>query len=154
MLKDMLIIDRTTAFDPTTFIGAGWSIVEQDGRSLELAEIDLTKVQFVTILKKKKGDAPVSGEDKLKHLIASGVIRLDAKVFQTFWENQHRIPEHWKQPTNNIPTFIFFEGTILRNPNGNRCVLYLFWFHYKWIWYEYHLDNPWCGDSPSAVLAS
>ncbi|MFA6397884.1 MAG: hypothetical protein WDK96_03530, partial [Candidatus Paceibacterota bacterium] len=35
-------IDRTKPFDPATFIGASWTIVEQDERAIALTEIDLT----------------------------------------------------------------------------------------------------------------
>lgn len=149
---NIIRIDRTTAFDPVAFLGADWSIVEQDGRSLELAEVDPTKVRLETML--KKGETSVGGEEKLKRLIASGNIRLDAKIFQAFWENQHLIPEHWKQPTNGNTTFIFFDGEVLRSPIGNRCVPYLYWLDGEWRRNAKWLGNDWDVRTPSAVLAS
>lgn len=144
-------IDRTSAFDPIAFIGEGWSIVEQDERSLEFTEVDLTKVSFKTML--KDGEKTVVGEEKLKRLTASGDICLDAKVFQTLWENQHLIPASWKEPTNGNTTYVFFDGTILRDSGGDRCVLFLFWSVGRWIWYYGWLDGRWRASDPSAVLA-
>jgi hypothetical protein len=114
-------IDRTSAFDPVAFIGEGWSIVEEDERSLALGEVDLTKVNFETMLKER--ESSVVGEEKLKRLKDAGHIRLDAKVFQTLWENQHLIPASWKEPTNGNTTYVFFDGTILRHSRGGRYVL-------------------------------
>ena len=41
--------------------------------------------------------------------------------------------------------------TILRNPNGNRYVLYLYWNDGKWRWNYNWLDNDWNDYNPSAV---
>ncbi|TSD02914.1 MAG: hypothetical protein Athens071416_433 [Parcubacteria group bacterium Athens0714_16] len=145
-------IDRSIPFDPAKFIGAGWSIEEQDEKSLALTEIDLTKVVFETTL--EKNEKTINGVDKLKCLKEKNVIRLDAKIFQTLWENQNFIPEEWKKKTNGNTTFIFFDGTILRFSYGNRCVLYLYWYGGKWHWDFYWLDNDFDVSYPSAVLAS
>lgn len=145
-------IDRTSAFDPVAFIGEGWSIVEEDERSLALGEVDLTKVNFETMLKER--ESSVVGEEKLKRLKDAGHIRLDAKVFQTLWENQHLIPASWKEPTNGNTTYVFFDGTILRDSNGYRYVLYLYWRDGEWRWDCPWLDGKWSANDPSAVLAS
>jgi len=145
-------IGRTSAFDPVAFIGEGWSIVEQDERSLKLSEVDLTKVNFETMLKDR--ESSVVGEEKLKRLIESGYIRLDAKVFQTLWENQHLLPESWKQKTNGNTTYIFFDGTTLRDSGGDRCVLYLCWHGGEWDWDCLWLDDEFVASSPSLVLAN
>jgi hypothetical protein len=44
--------------------------------------------------------------------------------------------------------------TILRNPNGNRYVLYLYWNGGQWNWNYNWLDNDWSAHNPSAVLAT
>jgi hypothetical protein len=151
-MGNIIAIDRTTPFNPTAFLGEDWSIAEEDERSLNLVELDLTKVQFETTL--KKGETSVVGEEKLKRLIASGDIRLDAKVFQTLWENQHLIPESWKQPTNGSATLISFDGMILQNPRGRRCALCLYWSVGEWRWSVNLLGRDWRAYRPSAVLAS
>lgn len=148
----MLPIDRSTPFDPIKFIGDGWTIEEQDEGSLALTEVDLSKVRLETCL--KKGEDCVKGEDKLKRLKKNGHIRLDAKVFQTLWENQSLIPEHWKKETNGYTTYIFFDGTIVRSPPGRRCVLSLFFEGGEWRWACFWLGLGWRVYRPSAVLAS
>ncbi len=141
----VLAIDRGRPFDPAKFIGEGWSIVEQDERSLALSEVNIGDIQLVTML--KDGETYVRGEEKLLRLKASGKIRLDAKVFQTFWENNDLIPESWRGKT------VFFDGTVLRRPNGDRCVLCLCWNGVKCHWYCYWLEHDWDVRNPSAFLA-
>lgn len=145
-------IDRSTKFDPTKFIGEGWSIVEEDERSLNITEVDMSKVSFEAML--EQGETYVIGEEKLKRLKEHGGIRLDAKVFQTLWENQHLIPASWNEPTNGNATYIFFDGTVLRDPFGGRCVLCLYWRGGEWDWDCRWLDDLWSAGRPSAVLAS
>lgn len=141
-------IDRTSAFDPVAIIGDDWSIMEEDERSLALTKVDLTEVSFETTL---KDETLVYGKERLRRLVVSGDIRLDAKVFQTLYENQHLIPKAWKKPTNGNTTYIFFDGTILRDPSGCPCTLYLYW-DAAWRWDYSLLDDPRYDDDPSAVL--
>ena len=141
----ILQIDRTSAFNPMALIG--WSIAEQDERSLALAEVDLTKVSFEMILKER--ESSVAHEEKLKHLKNAGHIRLDVKVFQILWENQHLIPESWKDHP-----YILFEGTVLRGSDGCLCVLCLYWWHGERHWRCLGLGYRSVIDSVSAVLAS
>jgi len=145
-------IDRSIPFDPKTFIGNGWSIEEQDERAIALTEIDLTSVMFDSTL--EKGEKSIKGEDKLNRLKEkTNRIRLDAGIFKTLWENQILIPEKWKEKTNGNTTYIFFDGTVLRHSNGNRCVLCLYWSDGRWDWHYRWLEHDWIANSPSAVLA-
>ena len=141
-------------FNPTEFIGEGWIIVtdETDTRSIALPELDLTKVQHVTML--KNGETYVKGEKKLERLKSSDYIRLDADVFYTLWTNQHLIPESWKEKVNGNTRYIFFDGTVLRGSGGRRCVLYLYWSGGQWGWDVFWLEHGWYASHPSAVLAS
>lgn len=123
----MIPINRTIPFDPVTFIGKGSSIVWQDERSLRLSKVDPTKIAFQTTL--RSGENSIQGEENLKRLIASGAVLLDAKVFQTLWEDKTLIPKSYKQLNNGKITFIFFPGTILQNSNGYRLVLVFTEFH-------------------------
>ncbi len=149
----VISIDRSIPFDPTTFIGNGWSIEEQDERAIALTEINLTEVMFDSTL--EKGEKSIKGEDKLKRLKEkTNRIRLDAGIFKTLWENQILIPEKWKEQTNGNTTFIFFDGTVLRDSSGSRCVLCLYWDDGGWRWFCYWLGRAWRANDPSAVLAS
>ncbi len=145
-------IDRSIPFDPKTFIGNGWSIEEQDERAIALTEIDLTSVMFDSTL--EKGEKRIKGEDKLNRLKEkTNRIRLDAGIFKTLWENQILIPEKWKEQTNGNTTFIFFDGTVLRDSDGDRCVLFLYWSDGEWSWNYDWLVHGWDASDPSAVLA-
>ncbi len=143
---------RGCYFSPEDFFGErGWKIVERDERSLVLTEIDLSNVLFETML--QEGETVITGEEKLKRLKASKCIRLDAKIFQTLWENQYFIPESWKEKVNGNTRYIFFDGTILRHPSGYRCVLFLCWDDGEWNWSHRWLNYNWGVSRSSAVLA-
>jgi len=145
-------IDRAAPFDPVKLLGQGWTIDEQDERSLALNQVDLANVRLEHML--KKNESWIKGEEKLKRLKKTGHIRLDAKVFQTLWENQALVQESWKEKTNGNTTFIFFDGTVLRDPGGDRYVLCLCWYDGRWGWDYRWLEDGWGVRSPSAVLAS
>ena len=90
--SDILKIDRSKPFDPAALIGGeGLKIKEQDERSLSLTEVNLTDVRFKTML--EGCETVVNGGINLERLKTAGSIRLDAKIFQTLWENQNLIPE-------------------------------------------------------------
>lgn len=141
----ILSIDRSRPFNPAEFIGKGWSIVEQDERSLAITELDPAKISLVSML--NECEMRVQGEEKLRRLKASGHIRLDAKVFLAFWENKDRIPESWKGK------YVYFDGTVLQSPDGRRCILYLYWSGVEWSWCYCWLEDDWNAVNPSAVLA-
>jgi hypothetical protein len=109
-------------------------------------------VSFETML--KTAEEKVAGEEYLKRFKASGYIRLDIKVLQTLWENQHLIPEEWKQRVIGLTTHIAFDGTIFRSPSGGRYVLCLYWKDSAWCWCRYALSNGRYTNNKSAVLAN
>ena len=148
----IILIDRSVPFDPVKFLGQGWTIDEQDERSLTLNQVDLAKIQLEHML--KKDERWIKGEEKLKRLKKAGYVRLDAKVFQILWEDQALIPESWKEKTNGNTTFIFFDGTVFRDPGDYRYVLYLCWRDGRWGWDDDWLERGRGVGSPSAVLES
>ncbi len=143
-------INRTELFDPAQFAHhKGLEIEEQDERSTKLEEIDFSAIVLESML---QGNAVISGNEHLKRLKETGYIRLDAKIFQTFWENQHLIPEHWKG-TKDYANHIFFDGTVLRNQNG-KYVICMYWAESKkWKWTYCRLDlGAWNAKDLSAIL--
>ncbi|MFY9493080.1 MAG: hypothetical protein WAP55_01145, partial [Minisyncoccia bacterium] len=94
------------------------------------------------------------GTERIRRLKAANHIRLDAQIFQTLWENKHRIPEGWKEKINGNTTYIFFDGTSLRSPDGFRGALCLDWFGGEWHWDYCWLEDGLDDEDPSAVLAS
>lgn len=148
VVSNLLQIDRTIPFSPVVFIDTGWSIAEQDNRSLAFNQVDLNKVTFETMLRSHQ--VWIRGEEKLRRLKEAGHIRLDARVFQVLWENQGLIPEDWK-----TKGAIFFDGTVLRDSCGNRYVLVLIWRDDSWRWFCNCLyDGGWFARYPSACLAT
>lgn len=141
-----LPINRSTPFNSEKFIGKGWKIKEEDTTSLALNELDLTKVSLETML--RPDESSVKGEERLRRLKESNFIRLDAKIFQTLWENKATIPESWKE------WVVFFDGTILRDSFGDRCILSLYRYNGKWYWSCYRLNGDFSFVGPSAVLTS
>lgn len=121
----ILKIDRTTPFNPKKFIGEIWEIEEEDRRSLALTEVDLTKVCLESYLGHLGG--PITGEENLVRAKEMKDIRLDAKIFQSLWENSQLIPESWRKKY-----LIFFDGTVLRSLGGSCCVLCLRWSGGQW----------------------
>lgn len=146
LMQNILEIDRSTPFNPETFMGPGWQIEEEDKRSIGLPKIPLAKISFDTMF--RRHETSILGEERLKRLKAWNLIRLDAKIFQTLFENQELIPEDWKIRGN-----IFFDGTILRDPNIGRCSLYFCWRGGRWLRCTYWLDYCRGTGDPSATLA-
>jgi hypothetical protein len=143
-------INRTDLFDPVQFIHhKGLEIDEQDERSIMLEEIDVSTIALESML---RGNRIISGNEHLKRLKQTGYVRLDAKIFQTFWENQHLIPERWKG-TKDYANHIFFDGTVLRNQNG-KYVICMYWAESKkWKWTYCRLDlGAWNSKDLSAIL--
>ncbi len=145
-----ITIDRSKPLNPAKFIGKGWTIEEQDERSLSLTTIDLSKVRFETCL--KDGEVNIDGEEKLKRLKeAADYIRLDAKVMQTLLSNKKLIPESWKQK-NGEPLYIFFDGTIFKDSDGVRYIVGMAFLNKKWDWDFIDLSTQWTVQHPSAVI--
>lgn len=136
----ILQIDRSKPFDPVGAFGSGWSILEEDSRSLLLTEIDLSKVSFQTMLKHDELMG-IDSEELLKRLKANGSIRLDAGIFQTIYENQELIPRFWRELAEDWiekeSPFIFADGTVLQK-SGCSATLYMFcrngFWHLQYAW--------------------
>jgi hypothetical protein len=149
--KSRLIkINRRNLFNPAQFMDhQGLEIEEQDKRSIILKEIDSSAITLESML---QGETVIKGEEHLKRLKNMGHTRLDARVFQTLWENQHLIPEHWKG-TMDDPKHIFFDGTVLKNQHG-RYVISMYWdMDKEWRWTYCRLDiGGWKAEDLSAVI--
>ncbi len=150
-------IDRTTPFNPAKFMSTGCSIwrgpaygnglegeEQQCKESLALTEVAIANITLKTCLEGE--ETPVHGEEFLRRLKRGPSLLLDAKIGQTLLENPRLIPESWKG------THISLMGTELRHPNGNRCVLYLYWNDGLWGRGYYLLNHNFNSLSPAAVL--
>lgn len=148
--SNLLQIDHSIPFDPVAFIGVGWSIIEQDQRSLALTEVDLNMVILKTAL--RSDERKIKDEEVLRRLKEAGHICLDVKVFQTLWNNQHLIPESWRSKER-----VYFHGTVVRGwgtPGGWHCVFCLSWEGGEWCYHYDWLGCDWDTKCFSACLAN
>ncbi len=130
-----------------------WSILnaETDIRSTAMTELDIIKVQLVTIF--SDGEKCVNGEERLKRLKTSDYIRLDSYIFLTLWENKHLIPKSWEKKVESQNGRIFFDGHVFLCCDGYCYVLYLHRFNYEWLWGSCRIDRAFRANDFSAVLA-
>lgn len=132
-----------------------WKTLEHPDRT-DTVEIDTEEIELMTTL--KKGEEYVQGSENLYRLKAMGKSTdktlLDARIFEELMKHPEAIPEKWKEKTNGWTKYVFFPGTILANPCGDRCVMYLHWFDGGWDWSYYLHERGWNADILSAVLAS
>ena len=73
---------------------------------------------------------------------------LNAAALWYLLDNPEKIPEDWKNK------YVYFWGTILRDPSGDRYVLYLCFSGGEWDWRCSWLGSGWNARSLSAGLAS
>lgn len=142
---------ETKDFNPAEFIGKGWKFDPNEERVV-LAEMNLANVGVVSML--HEGESSITGEENLSRLKAGNHVRLGADAFLFFWENKQFAPEEWKKKTNNNTTYVFFDGDILLDPDGDRYTLYLYWSSGEWYWHSHWLISDRVSSLPSAVLAS
>ncbi len=138
-------------FNPATFIGEGWRI-EEDGVPIGIAEITSVGVRLETML--ETDEEYITGEQWLVRLKEANAVRLGAAEFWYLWNNQGQISAAWKKKTKGNTTYVFFDGTVLRDPHGDRCTLCLYWDGSEWRWGVGWLGIDRSAGSPSAVLAS
>lgn len=115
----ILQIDRSVPFDPTVFLGDGWTVVEQDESSLKLVEVEIDKIMLPVYFSSREAFPQVC---------------LDANAFQAFWENKPLIPESWKKEAFPYFTRVYFEGTYLRHERKGQGNMFLCWDHDN-IWH-------------------
>ena len=163
MFGQIIRINRAS-FKPAEFINNGWGfwrgpadgdglngMIEQDTRSLFMNRIDLSEVLLESRL--KDGEMYISGEECIKRLIVAGCIRLGLRVFKTLWDNKKLIPPKFAEKTNDRDNYIFFDGQILRSPNGRRYTLCLYPYKSEWRCGQIKLSDDRYIINKSAVLA-
>lgn len=156
------------SFSPPDFIGQGWAVwkgsptgnglegeSDIDARAEELTEMDLTQILFEHSL--KGGESWIKGEEKLTRLKTAGGIRLSGRAFLALWLNYQLDKENsyleWLYRNRKV-TWLSFFGLILRNPGGDRYVLYLYRSSDGWGWNYDWLGSGFNATRVSAGLAS
>ena len=138
----VIAIDRTTPFEPMTFLvdnsylskelakSLNFSLVVEDEKSLSLTEVDLSKVTFESGF--NDGETRISDDKRIERLLAQGKTLLDMKVFQTLWENKHLIPKAWEDFDGGDGGSIDFYGTVLSEEITGRRVICMFFSEGEW----------------------
>ena len=160
------------AMNPSEFIGGDWKFwrgpADGDGLNgdedyvLEPDVVDFEQVVLETHLKDK--ETSIRGEEKMKRARASKNRQPGDKAFLALWNDwlakkaegklEDSILERLHR-SGKIGNVIYFFGRTLRNPDGYRCVLYLYRLdNGRWYWYYCWLGRHWSADVPSVSLAS
>lgn len=165
-MGEMLYIDRSESFDPS-FVCRGCNIwrgeqygrgiqgaEEQDSRSLHIYRLDTSKIGLMSVL--KGGEHRINGEERLRRLREEkpDFVRLDAKIWQSLWQNKHLIPESWKKRVSGKVIKISFDGTTLRALGGCRSTLIVCYGDGEWVRSYESLNNMQNSDILSAVVDS
>jgi hypothetical protein len=160
-----LIINRGVPFNPSKFIGQGWTVwkgpVEGDGlsgkeeqgsRSLAFTEIDFDRVFFETCL--FAGETHISGEEKIIRHAKMGHICADAKIGQELLNEKGQKTLLYLLKEKGIE-YLELPDTTLRSPRIERYTLYLYWAprEREWGWSYEWLKRERGASRPSLVLA-
>jgi len=167
IVRECLKLECQKPFSPEEFIGKGWTVWKglADGNGLEgeedrnAREDDLSIIDWEQVLLEdhlEGEETSVHGEEKLKRAIASGNIQLGGKAFLSLWEDCQANRENsvLEKLRRKGVTCIYFFGLLLRDPDGDRDVLYLCVDGSAWLWYCLWLGGRWDAGGPSASLAS
>ncbi|MFA6473312.1 MAG: hypothetical protein WCV85_00380 [Patescibacteria group bacterium] len=146
------ILARKT-FDPEQFIGEGWTIDERIGKRSDgnLDAGQITRKDYST-----SDVSYINGEERLQCIkITPDDIQLDGEDFLALYEEKDQLTLRWLYETKGFE-WLSFWGIILRDPEGNRKVLYLYRdVGGSWVWRCLWVDiDDWYSSIPSAVLAS
>lgn len=138
--------------DPESFLGKGWSVDERistrTGGNFEAGRI--VRKHYL-----RESETSITGEERIRRIKEeSGDIQLDAQDFMALWQENGHTTLRWLYDTKGI-TWLSFWGTVLRDPRGNRSVLYLYRRgDGSWYWFYDGLGLVWRGSNPVGVLAS
>lgn len=135
--------------DTDPFVSNGW-VVEGHIKGGQF-EFEPKKISLYLDEAQQNGGMIVGNKlrEKLK-----GKSVLNANVLDYLLAHPELIPHEWKEK------LVFFWGTIYREDSvayysdGSLYVRCLRWDHGSWFWGYDWLQNDFCGDYPSAVLAS
>ena len=135
--------------NPAQFLGRGWDIwkgpVDGDGldgaeyrdhANDKLIEIDFAQVVLTTCL--NKGESRITVTKKLQRLEATpSYIRLGTRMSRALLDDYRKKSQssilEWLHLDHQINRLEFL-GDILRSPDGNQSILYLFNYNIGWSW--------------------
>ena len=132
----------------------GEGVLELELRSDDNLYIDGKKV-VLYLSEGQKGDKRIVGHELRQELESGEQVLLNSNVLDYLYDHPELFPEHWKKDENGVTRYLFFWGSIFRDPAfGYLYARYLSWDvgglyrNYDW------LDGGWLRQDPSASLAS
>jgi len=137
-------------FNPVSFFGPGWRIDPSDNQPPTSGKFDPDNVDFQSM--HRAGESLLNGEERLRRHLQAGNVVLGAEEFLWCWINKRDIPGKWKDRYN------LFDGMILLDPQGKRCVPFLFWAKTwehspgEWRFGTARLDGDWSHGHVSVVV--
>lgn len=132
----------------------GDGVVEIEFRQDGNLYIDGKKI-VLHLSERQKGNKRTVGHELRQELESGEQVLLNSNVLDYLYDHPELFPEHWKKDENGDTHYIFFWGSIFRDPaNGSLFARCLSWSgggldrDYSW------LDSVWRRQFPSASLAS
>ncbi len=122
----------------------GWVKVEKKDGNLYVADCEVNL--FLT-------DSQKSGSTKghnVRESLQDKAV-LHPNILDAIFENQHLIPESWKQNEYGETLFIYFWAVGFRGSVRNLCVRFLRWSGSRWYWLYDYLEIDWRAYGPAAV---
>ncbi|MDD5438122.1 MAG: hypothetical protein PHC70_03180 [Patescibacteria group bacterium] len=147
-------LHRLIDCDAGPYLPEGWQVKPEDqlpGAVSGQIEFDPAKITFHLDDQQKDGKTIVGNEFKEK---LAGKLLAKANMLDHLLANTNLIPESWKKDEQGRIRYIYFWGTIYRDPDGNLYVRGLCWDAGRWDWLYDWLDKEFDGQSPAALLAS
>ena len=125
--------------DADPFVPEDWKVEEhKKGGQLKF---DPAKILLHLFKNQKNGG--VNGHDLWKKIFGKPL--MNANILDYLLDHPELIPKDWKGK------YIFFWGTIYRDPNNNLCVRYLRLGGSSSYWYHFLLDYNFGGECPAAL---
>jgi len=171
IVRHCLKLALPKVFNPTEFIGAGWTVWKgpADGNGLEGDEdcvpepdvMDFEQIVLETHI--QEGKTSVHGEEKMRLARAGKNQQLGGRAFLSLWKDWQKCKADGKpeesileklRRAKKIGNVIYFFGLTLRRPGGDRCVLCLYFGGVGWDWGDDWLGGRWDSGSPSVALVS
>jgi hypothetical protein len=132
----------------------GKGIVEIELRSDDNLYIDGKKV-VLHLSEHQMGDKRIIGHELRKGLESGEQVLLNSNVLDYLYDHPELFPEHWKKDESGETRYIFFWGSIFRDPSdGFLYVRCLYWDDGRRYRYYRWLGHDWYRQYPSAFVAS
>jgi hypothetical protein len=132
----------------------GKRVVEIELRSDDNLYFDGKKV-VLHLSERQMGDKRVVGHELREELESGELVLLNSNVLDYIYDHPELFPEHWKKNEDGGIRYIFFWGSIFRDPSrGRLCVRCLYWHAGRLRRSCDWLGSDWGRRDPSQVIST